>query len=740
MIETDVQTQIDFSGGQVNLSAQSRQDLPAVATGGVQFLNFRPEAQGTALSRPGRTAVCPGFFRTEIVRMEEGLFYFFSFAPGEIVITDTLGNPVTSSTSGSYTWTNATVGQISFAYGNYQVCICFPGMQPETVTWSPSTQAWTFAPFAFVTESGNVQEPFFRQSVLGASMSWSTNGPYNVAGSSIALFCSSPFFTNAMVGSRLSVLGGQVLIAAVGSDTPIVGATVTVLTALPDTIQFVVNEGTQAVELEQIASSSDFGIDIEVVQITFDTIVGPLTNFRSAPIPLSVTPGNITTVSANLIALNFSVVNNSFLTSTIQWLEEFMSDFQGWPAAVAFGNDRFIFSSFAQRQEAILWTEVGELTSAYIDSLAAVENAAAGALATSAILEFMDGKPKVLNVVDTGDEFIFTDKGVFFIPLAVSGTALIPGSVAFRQVTNDGCSSVRPIPILQSVLYANAAGDRISVVKATGSFTLPYSSDDLTDVHSDLFNSPRVIAVSAGDASPDRLVYVVNGDMTVVVGKYSARTGTVGWHPESGLAPTSWIATDAQSVWYSSIYPNGNIVELENAADFLDSTISPLSPPANLVVSGKGPFWWLAADDTVTLAQNGVDFGDRLIDSNGNILFNPNENPANFTALVAGTPVAKTWQPVIKSAGPGPSRGQRMRRRAIKRALLKIEASAEFQWGSRIVPAYLFDTDQSQPANFAPIKVIVTRPVGRAYLPVIVLTSVRFGQIRLIEFSAEVTV
>jgi hypothetical protein len=32
--------------------------------------------------------------------------------------------------------------------------------------------------------------------------------------------------------------------------------------------------------------------------------------------------------------------------------------------------------------------------------------------ASSGILEFMEGKPKVVNVVDTGDEFVFTDKGV----------------------------------------------------------------------------------------------------------------------------------------------------------------------------------------------------------------------------------------------------------------------------------------------------------------------------------------
>ena len=414
-----------------------------------------------------------------------------------------------------------------------------------------------------------------------------------------------------------------------------------------------------------------------------------------------------------------------------------MSSYRGWPASVAFGNDRFIFCQFPQRQEAILWTVVGQIQSCYIDSAAATTDLSAGASATSGIIEFIDGRPKVLNVVDTGDEFIFTDHGVWFIPLAVSGTALKPGSVGFRQITNDGCSPTRPIPILQSVVYANAAGNRISVVKATGSLTLPYSSEDITDVHSSLFNAPVCIAVSAGDQQPERLCYVVNSDGSLVIGKFSRQQGVVGWHPEQGVGSTLWVTTDIENVWYNSAYSGGNIVEIESAAAFLDCTITVNGPPTNMVVSGKGPFWWLAGG-TVTLADQGVDAGDRSIDINGNIVALPGDQLTSAT-LVGGAPITKTYTPIIPFAGPGADRKQRMRRRKIKDAIVTVMANAEFDWGTRRVAAYEFGQDATQPPAFA-LQSIRTRPAGRTYEPSISLTSSRYGQIRLMEFSAEVTI
>ena len=163
-VPTDIQCQVDFSGGQINSSALRRDDIPVVQTGALALLNFRSEAQGTALSRPGRDALYTpsGGYRTEFVRMSAAATFHVSFPAGVILITDTLGNVVFTSTSGSYLWTNATVSQVSVAVLQYTVMICFPGMQPEVLTWNPSSSTWSAAPFAWSVIAGNFQEPFFR--------------------------------------------------------------------------------------------------------------------------------------------------------------------------------------------------------------------------------------------------------------------------------------------------------------------------------------------------------------------------------------------------------------------------------------------------------------------------------------------------------------------------------------------------------------------------------------------------
>jgi len=736
-IPSEVIRQVDFSGGQVNASALRRDDVAAVATGALALLNYRSEAQGTALTRPGRDALYVGAARFEFCRMSAAAVYHIHFYPpaggnAKIVITDLAGNIVAQNSSASYLWTASTLWQISVAQGLYQVCVCFPGMQPQVLTWSPANSGWTFAPFAWTTIGGNYQEPFFRFNALGAAMSWSSStSNYKTVGASLALTCSLPYFTNAMIGSVLSILGGQVQIATVTDSTH---ATATVLSRLPDTVVFAGVDPT-AFSQGQVAATTNSGLKIEVVSIGATTVTGPLMSGRIMPTVGGATADTISSPSASSATSGFTLFSGA--TQTVQWTEEFMSTLNGWPAAVAFGNDRFIFCQFPQRQEAILWTVIGALTQCYIDSAAAVTDQSAGSDATSGILEFVNRRPKVLNVVDTGDEFIFTDHGVWFIPLAVSGTPLKPGSVAFREITNDGCSPVRPVPLLQSVIYLNAAGDRISVVRATGSITLPYASQDLSDAYSDLFTGPRCIAVSAGDNAPERLAYVVNADGSLVIGKFNEQNNLVGWHPENGVGAANWVVTDIGDVWYSSTYSGGTIIEKEDAADYLDSTILVNSPPANLVVGGKGPFWWLA-NGTVTLAEGGVDYGDRSIDALGNIVQLQGDVLTDPT-LTGGSPISKTYTPVIRTAQPGQDVKQRMRRRSIKNAMITLEANCEFDWGTRRYPAYQFGQDATQPPTFA-LNSVRERPLGRSYFPSISLTSSRYGQIRLIEFTAEVTV
>ncbi len=67
-----------------------------------------------------------------------------------------------------------------------------------------------------------------------------------------------------------------------------------------------------------------------------------------------------------------------------------------------------------------------------------------GAEKEDAIFEFVPENCLVLDVIGGADEFIFTDKGIFYVPVSTSNP-LIPGAIDFKLITDDPSSSIRPV-------------------------------------------------------------------------------------------------------------------------------------------------------------------------------------------------------------------------------------------------------------------------------------------------------
>ena len=83
-----------------------------------------------------------------------------------------------------------------------------------------------------------------------------------------------------MIGTRLSILGGQVQITAVGSATPITTATVTVLSALPVAIAFTVSSITPFA-IGDIVETVNTGLELEVYGVGGSSMQAVLMNQRS---------------------------------------------------------------------------------------------------------------------------------------------------------------------------------------------------------------------------------------------------------------------------------------------------------------------------------------------------------------------------------------------------------------------------------------------------------------------------
>lgn len=725
--------QTDFSGGQVNEGAKRVVDKQ-VQTGGIDMINWRPEAQGTLRERPGRGVLYPAGNRTETFRMSGSVTVQASFVAGGVNLTDTAGNPLASYAGALATWGASNVNLISVCQAVNDIIICFAGQQPLVARWTPATNTWAFFAYAFDFVAGLSQEPFFRIGVPGAILSWATStSAYKTVGSSLPIVCSQDYFTPAMVGALLSILGGQVQITAVADSKH---ATVTVLSVLPDSVTMTPASLTPFL-LGQVVSTTQTNYKFEIFSITTG-ISGPLMNNVLFTTPTFT--GN-DEVSSELGTTTYTAANLALDTSgsgTVQWSEQFMSAISGWPAACFYDKGRIGFCDFPQKPEAILWGAVGLNNVAYIDASAAGVNQSAGASATSAILEFISGAPRVRNVEGwSGDQFVFTDRGVFQIPIGTTNP-LKPGSVAFLQFSDDEVSGVRPLSTLDSIIYINAGKTRVSVVRATGSLTRPYISDDLSALHSDLMVDPICLAIQTGDGpDPERYIFVVLAAGTAILGRFTPQKQIVGWVPITATGQIQWITSLGGVVWYNVAHPTASLLEVENSSWAVDASIFLNAIPPLLTIPGKGPLWWLAGM-TATITDGYLDLGDRSIDANGNIITAQGDDFSSPT-IQAGAPVVSVFSPVITMPEGGQSVGQRVRRQKISRALVRVSTNAEINWGGKDWSPYQFGDDATQPAPIRETS-ITFRQLGRSYDMSVSLIKSRPGFFRLMECVVEATV
>jgi hypothetical protein len=422
-----------------------------------------------------------------------------------------------------------------------------------------------------------------------------------------------------------------------------------------------------------------------------------------------------------------------------------MSPINGWPQGCAYDNERIIFYDFPQMPEAVLWGSLYGPNFFWVDATASSSDPTAGADAGSAILEFLApsgrARPRVRHVVGWGDEFVFTDSGIFYVPVSGSNP-LKPGSVEFREITRDGCSGIRPVQSSDCIIYMSVTLNRVSALIRTLGYSTPYIGIDASGLYGSLFTGPICMALTTGDGQyPERYVYVLNADGSIVVGALTKKPDRVisGWVPwSSGIGTPGWLSSNGTLIYYTVFYGGANVIlEVEDSATYCDGSVLVNSPPAKLVLAGHGPIWW-AQDRTVTLMDGAHDLGDRQVDGLGYIVPVQGEDLTSPTLKVGAPYPAPTFEPFTPDASDGASESQRQRRRRITRMTIAYTGSTDIAVRNKTFPAYEFGDD----ATVAPPtrdRVVHVRPLIREYEPRIALTKPRPGPCQIVEVTLEVT-
>lgn len=716
-IRSHVVRQTDFSAGQLAETAMRAGDKPIVRAACRRIENFRILSTGPAEVRPGRRALFLQEGRTDEVRMSPTATFKLCFGDGTLIMRNS--SDAVIKTASGYPWDKTNVDQIVWARVKNQIVVWFPGMRPVVAAWDGAT-TWVYSNFAFLEDGqGKRYEPYYRFASGGIKMAVSA-----LTGASISVaVVGEDVFQAGHVGTRFRYGGRQLEITAV---TDARNATANVIENLPPTYDLagMTVTGFSVGDAVEGATSGAKGLVHAIVGTTISVhMTKGFSGFSSGEIVVG--PYGRSAFSSQTIVSPPSNAPNAI------WDEAACSTVRGWPQSGFSDQDRLGMCDLPSVPNGVMWSAINSPT----DMLP-------GSDPDSGMFETLNSPDRVYHVVGGADEFVFSDRGVKYIPISESNP-LKPGSVAFRDIPSAPSSSVRPLSTSEGVLYVDAGRGRLVGVVPTGQVSQPYITKDVSEYHAALFKTPVALAGTTGDSMlPERYVYVLNSDGTLAVGRFDAAKEWVGWVPWSGPGNVKWISgLDNRLHLTSLLTPNEvdrYLVALQDQSAYLDALVPINAVPTQLAPGvGQGPLWWLASSE-VHLLDGRRYLGMRQVDEDGNIVAEEGEDLSGAD-IVAGLNAEAVLEPFIHHAPEGQSARQSMRRRKIKRISVVVQNSLGFLLGKRRIPPWLQGEDQ---AGQPPLRerAYFFRQSGRAIDPRVALTKDIPGPLRVVEIGYEVTV
>lgn len=701
-IPSIVLAQRDFSAGVVDFDARRRDDTTILKAALQAGTNMRPLSAGGMIDRPGREFQYFTDGRPGWARPSPGVRHKISFGDG--TFTARTEDNVSNTTLAGCPWAEADIPNLKWCMADDTIIVAGIGttMPPQVIYYDVDEDEWTRVEFAFQEElNGDIRQPYYRFAAGGITMQ-----PSALTGSITVTF-SDDVLVAGHVGKIFRYFDYEMEFTAVASA---VEGTATVTRALPGTRAITVGSTTGFGEGDAVegATSGTAGVVSEIVSSTVMNVVLEVPGSAFGTTEVIVGPTARSTSSANsaATAAAFPI-----------WDEQLVSDVRGYPEGVNFDRDRVMFYDFPLLGRAVVWSELGVIDAFNV-----------GTLPTDGMFETLPVNCEVKYVDGGADQFVYTDVGVFYIPIS-SSSPLVPGSVEFRSIPSDGAAAVRPARTMDGAVFINQARNRVLSLRATGQTAQPYIVEDIGEYHRDLFSSPIELALSTG-SSGQELVYVLNDDGTMVAGKLNRGENLVGWFPWEGEGLIRYLASDRGDVLFGVEYEldSGSVlvVEEEDEDGLLDCLMD--------------------GDDTATLAQfvgltgavfeNGIYGGQYVIAVDGT-LTGWGGTPADATV---GFTFDGDIMPFVGNADAGQSQRQRMRMRSIKQVACVVNGTAaELTFCGRVHSAYHANDDEGA-APERRNKTIFGRVAGRSHEPEIRLQRTAPGRLKVIEFSIEVTV
>jgi len=494
-------------------SAQSLQNMVVMAEGGVKKRYGMKHIYDYSLtynsSYPEQSHLMPFIFDNNeeyIISVEHQKVRCFRVVDATTV---TLVTTITADTSSNaLPFDRDYLQQYTFAQSGDVMWICHPLFMPRLLIRTSLT-AFEVQTYSFDTRQDSVKT-FQPYSSFHDTSIQLTAGAFS---GSTTFSTSAPYFTAAHVGVKIRFQENEVMITGFTNSQAVTGSIIDSLTINLSVLNPIrTREGSTVFELTHI--NHGYGGN-EQIQIDTAAATGGISsaNIQGLRQVGTIIDENTYTVTAGAAATSSEDGGGRVVIrasgSTNQWDEQAFSAIRGYPAAVAFHENRLVFGGTLAEPDTIFMSKIGQYFNHDVDE---------GADTDAIILTAATGRVNEIRyLVSNRDLQVFTNSAELYVPTYLN-QATTPTNAQIRQQTPYGTSFVTPVSVDGATIFAQSNGRIIREYIYTDSEDA-YTSVPVSTIASDIFESPpKYLAVSHSTFNlPDSYaaMTLTNGDLAV---------------------------------------------------------------------------------------------------------------------------------------------------------------------------------------------------------------------------------
>jgi len=645
-----------------NASAQSLKNMVVLAEGGVtkrkglkHFYLFDITKDTT---KTFQSYIVPFVFSDDeqyLISIENAKVRCFRVEATAVTLVTTL---TADTLSAALPFDDDYLHQYTYAQYGDVMFICHPLFMPRMLIRTGLT-SFVITPYTFDSRADNkeIYQPYSKFQSVGVTLD-----PSASTGSGVTFTTSSAYFdiTGSKVGANypssrhigvvLRYGDSEITITSVQSATQATGTivdTLRVRLSVLDPLR--TTDGSAVVEVTHLNHGFAGGesITIEDAAATGGINTAAINGARTV---LSVIDVNTYTYTAGATA-NASIDGGGLVkivthAPSDQWDEQSFSAVRGYPAAIAFHENRLVFGGTIQEPDALWFSKIGGFFN--FDVGTALDNQAFSLVAATGDIN------EIRYIVSSRDLQIFTDASEFYVP-AFLNQSITPTNAQIRKQTPYGTQFVTPVLMDGATLFSQHGGNVLREYIYTDNENA-YTSTAVSTAASHILQNPIDMDVVHGafDGAESYAAVVTDDGNMAVFGSNRAekRAGWVKWTSCDGFG--SVAAVDNRL--FATIWERDILKLCEFSEDVgLDSYIEGAGP--TITVSSS-----FSTGDVLNVVGRAITggrldyLGTKTVSAGGTVSVSEFTGYSNFYVGLS-FPVEIITNPIDASIGNGPRTG-----------------------------------------------------------------------------------